>query len=280
MAEIGRTQTLTVIKQVDFGYYLDGDELGEILLPIRYAPEKLLPDDEIEVFLYLDSEDRPIATTEKPYVELDGCANLRVVSIGAFGAFMDWGLSKDLLVPFKEQRVPMMVGKSYVVCLFLDATDRIAASSKLSQFLYEENEGDYSPGDKVELLIASRSELGYKAVIDGAYLGLIHNNEIFQPLRTGDRLTGFVKSIREEDDRINLTLQYKGQEDPDALDEKIIDYLRIQGGTSPLSDKSPPEIIYQTFGVSKANYKKALGRLYKEKRIRITSDTVRLTEEE
>lgn len=275
MLAIGNTNTLTVIKQLDFGFYLDGGTLGEILLPTRYAPRGCNPGDQLEVFIYYDSEDRLIATTEKPHAEVGQCAAMKVVQVGKFGAFLDWGLAKDLLVPFSEQRVPMEVGKTYVVHVYLDTTGRIAASSRLDRFLEEEDFADFKPGQQVELLIATRSDLGYKAVIDGTHLGLIHKNDVLRPIRIGERLTGYVKSIR-EDDRINLSLQPVGRAVRDDLPEKILAHLKAEGGTSRLTDKSPPEAIFDAFGVSKANYKKALGKLYKEKRILLAKDKVTL----
>ncbi len=273
MAKLGRMNRLEVVKQVDFGFYLDGGASGEILLPIRYAPPGLQPDDMLDVFIYLDSEDRPIATTETPLAQIGQCACLRVVATNAFGAFLEWGLMKDLFVPFNEQRERMQEGESYVVYLFLDNTDRIAASSKLSQFLYEEDEEDFELGEKVELLIATRSDLGVKAVINGSHLGLIHQNEIFQPLKAGDRINGFIKSIR-GDGRINLTLQHKGQAPTGDISQKILAHLRSNGGRSILTDKSDPRDIAAAFGVSKSAYKKALGKLFKEHRIRLESEGV------
>lgn len=275
MAKLGRMNRLDVVKQVDFGFYLDGGDLGEVLLPIRYAPRDLRVDDELDVFLYLDSEDRPIATTETPLAQVGQCACLRVAATNDFGAFLEWGLMKDLFVPFQEQREAMAEGEFYVVYLFLDNTDRIAASSKLSQFLYEKDEDDFELGEKVNLLIATRSEIGVKAVINGTHLGLIHNNEIFQPLRCGDKLAGFVKSIR-EDGRINLTLQGKGQASTGSIAQKILDHLRDNGGRSRLTDKSDPREISATFGISKSAYKKALGSLFKDKRILIEPDRITL----
>lgn len=275
MAKLGKMNRLDVVKQVDFGFYLDGGDMGEVLLPIRYAPADLRVDDELEVFIYLDSEDRPIATTEVPLAQVGQCACLRVVATNQFGAFLAWGLMKDLFVPFQEQREEMVEGESYVVYLFLDNTDRIAASSKLSQFLYEEDEDDFELGEKVSLLIATRSEIGVKAVINDSHLGLIHHNEIFQPLKAGDRLAGFVKSIR-EDGRINLTLQGKGQLSSGSIAQKILDHLHQNGGRSRLTDRADPREISATFGVSKSAYKKALGHLFKDKRILIEPDLIRL----
>lgn len=275
MTEIGKKNLLRVVKKLDFGIYLDGGELGEILMPRRYVPKSCLVDDMISVFIYLDSEDRLIATTEVPYAEVGTCAHLQVVATSSFGAFMNWGLSKDLFVPFKEQRIPMRVGKSYTVFLFLDGSGRIAASSKLSSFLKEENNGTFTAHQAVQLHIASRSDLGYKAVIDGTHLGLIHPTEILQPLSVGDNIAGYIKNIR-EDDRINLTLYAQGREAIDSLSQTILDFIAAEGGSSTLTDKSPAEEIYQLFNVSKATYKKALGKLYKEKHIVIEKERVRL----
>lgn len=275
MLAIGKTNTLSVVKQLDFGYYLDGGAFGEILLPVREAPEDCAIGEELDVFVYYDSEDRLIATTLTPHAEVGQCAALEVKQIGKFGAFLEWGLVKDLLVPFKEQRVPMEVGRRYVVYLYLDNTGRIAASSRLSLFLEEQDFADFKAGQEVELLLASRSDLGYKAVINGTHLGLLHKNEVFKPVRTGDRVTGYVKGVR-EDERIDLTLQIPGAQGRDELTDAILAHLRQQDGHSTLTDKSPPDEIYRVFNVSKANYKKALGKLYKAKRIALDKHEVRL----
>ncbi len=284
MIEIGKTHSLEVIKHVDFGVYLgvslDLGDLDEILLPERYLPEDLAKWDIgqfLTVFIYLDSEDRPIATTEIPYAEVGDCALLTVVEKSEFGAFLDWGLSKDLLVPFKEQRIPMEVGRSYVVYLYLDKTDRIAASSLLSRHLSEQNDGDFTARQEVSLLVASRSDLGYKAVIDGSHLGLIHTNEVVRPIKVGDKFKGYIGEPR-TDGRINLTLQKPALEMRGELAEIIIAFLQDNGGRSDLTDKSPPEAINAVFHVSKSNYKKALGKLYKEKRIVIEPSGIKLTD--
>jgi len=276
MPEVGKRNKLSVVKQVDFGFYLDGgEEFGEILIPTRYAPKDCEAGDVLDVFLYLDSEDRLIATTEEPFCEVGKCAHLEVVDIGDFGAFMNWGLMKDLLVPFKERRIPMLIGKYYTVYLYLDTTGRIAASSKLSTFLKEENSDNFVAGQAVDLLVASRSEIGYKAVINNTHLGVIHNNEILNPINVGDRLTGYIKNIR-PDGRINLMIQPKGEDLWDPLSKQVLDYIEAQGGSITLTDKSPPEEIYRIFNVSKSNYKKALGKLYKQKRILLDKDTLTL----
>lgn len=272
--ELGKKNNLLVVKQVDFGFYLCGDHLGDILIPNRYAPEGCKVDDFIDVFIYLDSEDRLIATTEEPYAEVGSCAHMEVVSKNSAGAFLDWGLPKDLFVPFKEQRVPMHIGESYSVFVFIDATDRIAGSSKLSRFLEEhDNDETFTEEQEVSLQIVSRSDLGYKAIIDGTHLGLIHNSDLLQPVKIGSTVTGYIKNIR-EDGRINLTLQAKGKNAVDSLSQTILDFIKSEGGSSTLTDKSSPDIIYKTFKVSKSHYKKALGKLYKEKRITLTKDKV------
>lgn len=279
MIEVGKNHTLEILKHVDFGVYLKCDD-EEILLPERYLPEdeKLWAVGEfIDVFVYLDSEDRPIATTEIPFVKVGECAFLPVVGQSQFGSFVDWGLTKDLLVPFKEQRVPMEVGKSYVVCVFIDKTDRIAATSKLSKHLVEENEDTFDIMEEVDLLIASRSDLGFKAIINGSHLGLIHNNEVVRPINVGDQFKGYIGDPR-SDKRINLTLQKMAYEVREELSDRILTHLKEHGGRINLTDKSSPDEINAVFHVSKSNYKKALGKLFKEERIIFHEKSVRLVE--
>jgi len=281
MIDIGKTHSLKVIKHVDFGVYLEGDDGQEILLPERYLPTDKTAwevNEFLKVFIYLDSEDRPIATTEVPLAEVGDCACLTVVGKSEFGSFLDWGLMKDLLVPFKEQRIPMDLGRTYVVYLYLDVTGRIAASSRLSRHLSEQNDGIFTAGQDVGLLIASRSDLGYKAVINGRHLGLIHNNEIVRPITVGDRIKGYIGTAR-PDKRLNLTLQKPAGEIRGELAEKIIAYLKENGGSSNLTDKSTPEDINAIFHVSKSNYKKALGKLYKARKIVMNDQGVRLSDD-
>lgn len=276
MPQIGKKNSLSVVKRVDFGMYLDGVELGEILIPNRYVPIGCKAGDVLDVFLYLDSEDRLIATTESPYAEVGKCGHLKVVSTSSFGAFMDWGVMKDLLVPFKEQRTPMHEGKSYTVFLYIDSSGRIVGSSKLSQHLKEEDDGQYfAEGQAVHLKIASRSDMGYKVVINDTHLGLIHNSDLLAKISVGDEKEGYIKQIR-EDGRIDVTLQPMGEEGMDMLSKDIIEFLKAEGGSSDITDKSSPEAIYQVFNVSKSAYKKALGKLYKEKRILLVKDFIRL----
>ena len=275
MVEIGTFNQLQVVKQVDFGVYLDGGELDTILLPRRYVPEGCEIGDWLDVFLYFDSDDLLIATTEKPKVQVGDCEMLTVVDINHAGAFMDWGLTKDLLVPYNEQQKPMEVGYSYVVHVFHDQnSDRIAASTKLNHHLDEETVW-LKPRQQVNLLIAGRTDLGYKAVIDNKYLGLLFRADAFRPLKIGERLPGFVKNIR-ADGKIDLVISQSPLQGDHDLGEQIIRHLQEMGGESQVSDKSDPEEIYRLFKVSKKKYKQALGTLYKSKRILIEPGIVKL----
>lgn len=276
MTELGKTARLRVIKEVPFGLYLDAHDLGEVLLPSRYVPPGTRVGDQLQVFLYLDSEDIPIATTLRPRVQVGQCAHLQVVSVTHIGAFLDWGLPKDLLVPFKEQRVPMQEGRRYTVYVYLDEqTERITASSRLSHFLSETDHGEFKPGQAVDLLICGRTDIGLKAVIDGTHLGMILKSDLLETVRVGQRVKGYIKAIR-EDGRINLKLQPGGQQGRDELSERILAFLKAEGGSATLTDRSSPEAIYRRFGVSKASYKKALGALYKQRLIALEKERIRL----
>ncbi|MEA3405863.1 MAG: S1-like domain-containing RNA-binding protein [Pseudomonadota bacterium] len=273
-AQIGQINTLKVVKEVEFGLYLDGGDLGEILLPNRYVPANAQVGKALEVFIHLDSKDRLVATTDKPLASVGEVAYLKVTDVNRTGAFMDWGMPKDLLVPYAEQRVPMEKGRSYCVYLYIDNSGRIAASSKLSLFLKETND-NFKSGQPVKLMVVSRSDMGYTALIDGTHLGLIHNSDILQPLRMGQKMQGYIKGIR-PDRKINLTLQKQGQEAREELGEMILAVLEVNGGQSELTDKSTPEEIFAQYRVSKASYKKALGKLYKARKIVIEPGLIRL----
>ncbi len=275
MAQVGKFNKLQVVKEVDFGVYLDGGELDTILLPKRYVPKDCEIGDWIDAFLYFDSEDLLIATTETPKVQVGQCELLKVIDINNAGAFMDWGLPKDLLVPYSEQHKPMEVGYSYVVYVFYDHdSDRIAASTRLQDHLAEESVW-VKPKQAVNLLIAGRTDLGYKAVIDNRYLGLIFRGDAFRPLKIGERVAGFIKSIR-PDGKIDLLISQATLQGDHALGEDIIRHLKTSGGVSLLTDKSDPDDIYRTFKVSKKKYKQALGTLYKSKRILLAPDKITL----
>lgn len=277
MAQVGRFNKLEVVKEVDFGVYLDGGELGTILLPQRYMPEDCELGDWVDVFLYFDSEDLLIATTEKPRVEVGRCEMLKVIDINNAGTFMDWGLPKDLLVPYSEQLKPMEVGYSYVVYVFHDQdSDRIAASTRLQDYLAEESVW-IKPRQAVDLLIAGRTDLGYKAVINDQYLGLIFRDDAFRPLKVGERLPGFIKGIR-TDGKIDLVISQGTLQGDHDLGEQIIESLRASGGVSTLTDKSAPDEIYRAFKVSKKKYKQALGSLYRSKRILLSPEKIQLVE--
>jgi predicted RNA-binding protein (virulence factor B family) len=277
MAQVGRFNKLEVIKEVDFGVYLDGGELDSILLPQRYVPEDCEIGDWVDVFLYFDSEDLLIATTEKPRVEVGRCEMLKVIDINNAGAFMDWGLPKDLLVPYSEQLKPMEVGYSYVVYVFHDQdSDRIAASTRLQDYLAEESVW-IKPRQAVDLLIAGRTDLGYKAVVNDQYLGLIFRDDAFRSLKVGERLPGFIKGIR-SDGKIDLVISQGTLQGDHDLGEQIIEGLRVTGGVSTLTDKSAPDEIYRAFKVSKKKYKQALGSLYRSKRILLSAKKIQLVE--
>ncbi|WIO73132.1 S1-like domain-containing RNA-binding protein [Porticoccaceae bacterium LTM1] len=273
---IGDFNELEVVKEVDFGVYLDGGDLDTILLPGKFVPENTQLGDKLRVFIYLDSEDMLIATTQRPRVKVGQCAHLECVAVNEIGAFMDWGLSKDLLVPFAEQNKPMKVGQSYTVYAYIDkASERIAGSTKLSKYLKETADINHKPGMEVQLQVCGRTDLGYKAVINGTHLGLIFKDEILDTPKYGKRITGYIKNIR-PDGRIDLSLQLRNKAGRDALQDQILDYLKAQGGISYLTDKSLPEQIYNEFKVSKKSYKKALGALYKQKLINIEPDQITL----
>ncbi len=276
MAQIGKFNTLEVVSIMDFGVYLDGENLDTILLPKNQLPEEVELGDWLNVFIYLDSEDRLIATRLKPKVEVGQCAALTVKDVTSFGAFLDWGLPKDLLVPFNQQRKPMEVGQKHVVYLYVDEhTQRITGSAKLSNFLREET-NNYQANDRVNLMIVGRTDIGYKAVVDQLYLGVIYNADVLQPLKVGEKLPGFIKQIR-EDKKIDLALQLQGHEARVDIGERILTELAMNGGELLLSDKSSPEEIYAMFQVSKGNFKKAIGRLFKQREITIEKDRITLS---
>lgn len=279
MVEIGKYNTLTVVKVVDFGVYLDGGEWGEILMPKEYVPANCFPDDEVNVFVYFDSEDRIVATTEVPAIQVGEFAYLRVVAVSQVGAFLDWGLRKDLLVPFREQRDPMVEGKYYLVYAYEDkASHRIAASTKIDKYL-DQVFPEYEPKQEVDLLIARKTDLGYAVIINNEHWGLVYDNEIFQPLKIGQRTKGYIKAIR-EDEKLDVSLQAPGYAKIEGLAGVVLEKLKDYNGVLDLSDKSEPEEIYRVFGCSKKNYKKVLGTLLKQGFIEISDKEVRLKSED
>lgn len=275
MIEIGITQQLTVVKIVDFGAYLDGGPYGEILLPKRYIVTELAEGDEIEVFIYFDSEDRIIATTEKPYVMVGECAFLNVVQVNRHGAFLDWGLSKDLFVPFREQMVKMQEGKSYCVRVYVDEkTQRIAASTKIESY-FPDYFPPYKVDQEVDILVHSKTDLGFKVIVEDSFWGLIYQNEIFEPIAPGDAKTAFIKKVR-EDGKIDLTLQKIGFSKMTDVQSFVLQKLIDNDGFLPYNDKSTPEQIQQEFAMSKKNFKMTIGMLYKQRKIAILKNGIRL----
>ena len=273
--ELGKYNTLEVVKEVAFGMYLDGGEEGEILLPSRYVPENYKPGDELAVFIYLDNEERLVATTLTPLVQVGEFACLEVAWINQYGAFLNWGLMKDLFVPFREQKMKMQVGKQYVVHAHLDDESyRIVASAKVDRYLSREK-APYEPGQEVSILIWQKTDLGFKAIIENRYSGLLYESEIFQPLHTGMTLKAYVKQVR-EDGKIDLILQKPGQGKVEDFAATLLDYIREQGGHITLHDKSPAEEIYDTFGVSKKTFKKAVGDLYKKHLVSLQENGIEL----
>ena len=279
MAVIGRMNSLQVVKHTDFGLYLDGGADGEILLPKRYIPKDTPSEveDWLNVFIYLDSDDKLIATTEKPKVQVGEFASLKVVDINRVGLFLDWGLPKDLLLPHSEEKRPLQVGDYCVVHVFLDKrSKRITATARLDRYL-DNVPATYKPGQEVDLLVAESTDMGFKAIINGKHWGLIHKNELFKFLRSGMQEKGFIKELR-ADGKISLSLQAVGQEAASSLGEQILVKLREHDGTLPLNDKSSPEAISALFRVSKGNFKKAIGDLYKQGRILIHEDHIELVD--
>ncbi len=278
MVDIGRINKLTVKKMLDYGTLLDGGESGDILLLKKHAPENCQPGDEVEVFIYVDREERLQATTQRPYAMVGQFARLRVVSNSSAGTYLDWGVQKDLIVPMKEQQVKMEEGKSYVVFVFLDKkSNRIAASSKLDKFL-DLQPPDYDEGEEVDLIICGKTDLGYKAIINNAHWGMIYKNEVFQNLSIGRQLKGYIKTVR-EDLKIDISLQQSGYKQIDDISQGILETIQNRGGRIAVTDKSPPENIYSLFGVSKKTFKKAIGTLYKKRLITIDTDGITLVQE-
>jgi predicted RNA-binding protein (virulence factor B family) len=275
MPLIGKFNKLKVVKEFDFGLYLDGAELGEILLPRRYVPEGCKIDDEVDVFIYFDSNDRIILTTEIPFASVGEFALLHVKTVDEFGAFLDWGLMKDLLVPFREQKVPLTKGRSCVVYVFYDEkSNRIAASAKVEKHL-NLTPPAYSVGEEVDLLIWKATDLGYKVIINNAHQGILYTNEVFQELAVGQKMKGFIKKVR-DDLKIDVGLFPSGYANIKQNSDAIISYLEHQGGYADISDKTPAEIIHSLFGISKKTFKKIIGDLYSQRIILIEKEGIRL----
>ena len=273
MSRIGTTASLKIMKLVTGGAFLDGGDLGEVFMPRRELPAGAAVGDEVTVFLYRDSEAVLTGTTARPRAELGQCAFMKVVAVTKSGVFVDWGLPKDLFVPASEQYKPLEEGRSYVILVYLDErTGRLAGTAKLHSHLNEDGSG-FVPGQEVDLLICGFSDIGFKAVVDNTHLGLIFRDDAPGELRYGQRVRGYVKAIR-PDNKLDLSLLPPGLSGVDMLAGRILEYLRANGGVSPLTDKSPAENIAAAFGTSKSAFKKALGRLYKDRKIRLEPDRI------
>lgn len=275
MIQLGKRYTLPMIEITDIGAYVDAENLGKVLLPRRHVPKAAVVGYEIAVFLYLDSEDRLVATTQVPTAMAGEFAYLPVVDVNNAGAFLDWGLEKDLLVPYPEQHKPMKVGESYLVFLYVDRVHgRMVASSKIDKFLDDDRPHRFSAGQAVDLIIANSTELGHKAIINHDHWGLLHTSDVDQRLSFGQRLRGFIKHVR-PDGKVDLSLKSSGQK-LDRFAKNIVLYLQKNGGSAPLHDKSDPALIEKTLGMSKAAFKKSIGRLYKEGIIELGKTGIKL----
>lgn len=274
---LGDYNRMTVVKSVDFGMYLDGGDEGEVLLPARYVPEGCKVGDELEVFVYLDNEERLVATTQRPYAKVGDFAYLEVAWVNEYGAFLDWGLMKDPFCPFREQKMKMEKGKRYIVFVHVDSeSHRIVASAKVEHFM-DTNFPPYAHGDEVDLLVWQKTDLGFKVIVDNSFPGLVYGNQIFKDIHTGDRMKGYIDIVR-EDGKIDVMLQPTGWRMTKGLGDVLLEYLESNNGVCLLTDKSPAEDIYRQFQVSKKNFKKAVGDLYKRRLITIGDDCIRLND--
>ena len=272
---LGKYNQLEVVKTVDFGVYLNGGDDGEILLPARYVPEGCKPGDMLNVFIYLDNEERLVATTLQPLVQVGGFACLEVAWVNEYGAFLDWGLMKDLFVPFREQKMKMQKGHRYVIHAHVDEDSyRIMASAKVERYLSKEFP-PYQSGDEVEVMVWQKTDLGYKVIVDDRFGGLVYQKEIFKGVEPGMRMQAFVRQVR-EDGKIDLTLQKDGSQKVDDFAEVLLRYIKDNGGYTELNDKSAAEDIYDTFGVSKKTFKKAVGDLYKRRLVVLVEGGIQL----
>lgn len=275
MLEIGKYNTLKVVRETENGFYLDGEDHGEILMPQKFITEEVREKNEAHVFVYTDSEDRLVATTETPLAMVGDFACLSVKAVSKFGAFLDWGLPKDLLVPFREQRTKMQEGNSYWVYVYLDLlSNRVTASAKLNKFL-DNTPPEYKVGEEVELTILEETDLGYKAIVNWEHTGMLYKNQVFQVLEPGQKTKGYINKVR-SDEKLDLLLEKPGYEKVDGMSGKILEALNENGGFMAVSDKSSPDMIQALFGISKKNFKKAIGSLYKQRRIVFESDGIRL----
>ncbi len=275
MPHIGERASLRILREKTHGLFLDAGELGEILLPRREVPAEWTIGDTLDVFLYRDSEDRPIATLKTPFAMPGSFARLKCVATGPVGAFLDWGLPKDLLVPFREQKAPMTIGKFYLVRILVDPqSDRILATTRLTRHL-DQTPHSFTPGQEVDLIPFGKTDLGYNAIIDGTHSGLLFADGVFQKLQPGEQLKGYIAAIR-PDGKIDLTLHPPGRAKVDGLEDRIIAELQARGGFWTLGDHSTAEEIHEELGVSKRTFKQTTGALFRKRLIAIEPRGIRL----
>lgn len=273
--KLGEYNRLTIVKAVDFGLYLDGGDEGEILLPSRYVPKDCRIGDELDVFIYLDNEERIVATPQKPLAKVGDFAYLEVSWVNEYGAFLHWGPLKDLFCPFREQKMRMEIGESYIVFVYIDRESyRIAASAKIEHYLQKDTP-PYTVGTETDLLIWQKTDLGFKVIIDNRYQGLVYEDQIFKRIHTGDRMKGYISRVR-EDGKLDVTLQPLGYQQARAFSDTLLQYLKNNGGFCDLGDKSDAEDIKRRFQVSKKTFKKAVGDLYKRCLIVLDEQGIRL----
>ncbi len=277
MDEIGQILELEALKITPQGVYLITDDEKEILLPNKYVPADLEIEDKIEVFVYTDSEDRPIATTLEPKIKLHECAYLKAVDVNKYGAFFDWGMEKDLLVPFSEQFLKIVAGKRYIIYLYKDElTNRLVGTTKFGKFI-RENKVLIKPGDEVNLLVSGETEIGYKVIVNNRHYGMIYKNEAFRKIHIGDQLKGYLQRVR-KDNKMDITLNSANLSEIEILANRIFERLLKEKGKLNFSDKSAPEVIYAEFQVSKKSFRRAIGLLYSERKITITPESISIVE--
>ncbi|WP_341661381.1 S1-like domain-containing RNA-binding protein [Vibrio sp.] len=276
MIRVGRINHLEIVKKTDFGLFLDAGDYGTSLLPNKFAPSSAEIGQFLDVFLYFDSDNQLVATTESPVAQVGEFGLMRIEGVNNIGAFVDWGIKgKDLLIPFSEQRTRFSAGQNILVYVYTDkASGRIVGTTKFNKWL-DKTPANYQRNQQVDLIIAERSELGFKAIVEGQHWGMIFKSDVFGKLFIGKRLKGYIKSVR-EDGKIDLTLQKVGVAKMDDLSEKVLDLLEKKGGFLPLNDKSSPESIFSTFRTSKGTFKKTIGGLYKQGKISIDEQGIHL----
>ncbi len=273
MIELGKENRLQIQKKTRVGLYLSDEDNNTILLPNKYVPESFELGDELDVFCYLDNEERPVATTLRPFVSRDEYAYLQVAEVNEVGAFLDWGLEKHLLVPFREQRTPMTAGNWYVIYCYLDPkSSRLVATTRLNRFL-DNSELDLQKDDQVQLMVSRRSELGWEVIVNGRHKGLVYANEVFRKLSIGDKLIGYVKKVR-EDNKLDISLELSGHRKLEPSAQIVLDKLEANSGFLKLHDRSDPQEIRDQLQMSKKTFKKAIGVLYKARKITIKPDGI------